>query len=414
MIRLIQNDIHRKDAYFIIFFILMNLRFYNCALAHPLRYVFFISDILFSFYFLYCFLKYKEHNKNLVTISMSILYLIFWGSAIIGQIGEQNIFYWFRTASGSYLIFGFYYYLQLKRINPTFLFRLVLYMTIGYMIITILCYIQFPNCWFGIAGWVKDAVDDIISDGANRGILRFVLPCKMYIIFWIFYVLSRFKMNMRNLFILFVLVVYLLLIGNRFPLFTCALCSLYMILFSKNIRLKYKIQLTIFGILLLSIVVLIPFTNNIINSLLNYTSNQYESIGNENIRILSATYFFTEFNGHDLFHIIVGNGIITNDHSAYGLKIAQLQNIGYFSSDVGFCSIYIQFGIIGLLALALWLAGVLTIKIPKHLNYIKVFMFFIVLSMIAGGYWFQDLILIAILTYIMVYSHNKMIIQKKK
>lgn len=100
----------------------------------------------FSFYFLFCYIRYKKkHHVSLLEKSVSLLFLIFWGSLIVGSYQGQNFLYALKQLSMLYLIWGFYYYLRLYNIKVEFLFALFRYMFIGYLLITVICYILFPH-----------------------------------------------------------------------------------------------------------------------------------------------------------------------------------------------------------------------------------------------------------------------------
>ena len=135
--------------------------------------------------------------------------------------------------------------------------------------------------------------------------------------------------------------------------------------------------------------------------MLEITSTQAE-YGENDIRVSSATYFFTELNEGDIFKNIFGNGIYTHDLSPYGKLMDYAHEIGYWESDVGYAEIFVYFGLIGLIALLIWFIGVLTVRIPSEYFFLKIYLIFIIISMICGGYWFENIVEMAIITYILV------------
>ncbi len=113
---LLPSFIKKSNALFIVFFILHYLRLYNCVIykIQALKYLALIIDMLFSFYFLFCYIRYKKkHHVSLLEKSVSLLFLIFWGSLIVGSYQGQNFLYALKQLSMLYLIWGFYYYLRL-------------------------------------------------------------------------------------------------------------------------------------------------------------------------------------------------------------------------------------------------------------------------------------------------------------
>ena len=111
-----------------------------------------------------------------------------------------------------YLIWGFYYYLRLYNIKVEFLFALFRYMFIGYLLITVICYILFPHFLFGMPSY-DNAIKHMLSEADNRGVMRFNLPCKMLIPFFIFFQISKLQMSIKDISNLLFLFVCLFLIG---------------------------------------------------------------------------------------------------------------------------------------------------------------------------------------------------------
>ena len=84
------------------------------------------------------------------------------------------------------------------------------------------------------------------------------------------------------------------------------------------------------------------------------------------------------------------------------------EEVGFWESDVGYCEIYIYFGIVGLLGLFFWCYGVYDIKIEESYKYIKYYFLFLMVSMICGGYWFENIYVVNILTYTLVKSNENL------
>ena len=179
------------------------------------------------------------------------------------------------------------------------------------------------------------------------------------------------------------------------------LCSFLLCMTSKSLNLSQKVKLVVIFFVLGVLIYNIPFTRNIVNNMLEITSTQAE-YGENDIRVISATYFFTELNEGDIFKNIFGNGIYTHDLSPYGKLMDYAHEIGYWESDVGYAEIFVYFGLIGLIALLIWFIGVLTVRIPSEYFFLKIYLIFIIISMICGGYWFENIVEMAIITYILV------------
>ncbi|WP_287646090.1 hypothetical protein [Bacteroides sp.] len=208
---------------------------------------------------------------------------------------------------------------------------------------------------------------------------------------------------------IFILFILLLFIGNRFPLVISLLVIGYMIAVSNNIKFFRKIQT---GVVVTAVIAMLSFvsvTRNIIDSLIQTTVNERDAGDENNIRVLAATYFFLEFNGDKLEPKIIGNGIASNGDDMYSKEMKYLnEEVGFWESDVGYCEIYIYFGIVGLLGLFFWCYGVYDIKIEESYKYIKYYFLFLMVSMICGGYWFENIYVVNILTYTLVKSNENL------
>ena len=176
-----------------------------------------------------------------------------------------------------------------------------------------------------------------------------------------------------------------------------------MLLASRLFFFFQKLKIAVTVSLLVMLLFCIPLTSNIINSLVDMTKTERQAGDENNIRVLAATYFFKEFNAGNPEAVFIGNGIASNGSDSYSRKIKYLNTyLGYWESDVGFCEIYIYFGILGLVALLFWCWCLYKTKVRNEYKYIKYYFLFLILAMICGGYWFENLYIVNILSYILV------------
>jgi len=273
----------------------------------------------------------------------------------------------------------------------------------------IICYIQYPDCWWGIAAWEDDGLGHLANDSLDRGVIRFSLPCKMLIPLFIFYYFNK-SINLKqkiNWAAIGVLGILLLMIGNRYPLALTVVIVFIMYMYSSKLRLYQKVYAVMTIIVFSLFIYIIPFTNNIVSSLVNRSNQEYEGSGENNIRVLAATYFFTDFNEGNAFNKIFGNGIYVPKSNPFSEEIDRLKDdFAFYTSDVGYCQIYLFYGLIGILGLFLWYLTSLKLKVPKKGKFIKIYFTFLMLSMIAGGYWFENIVIVAMLSYVLS-EYNK-------
>lgn len=306
---------------------------------------------MYAFFFAFCFIKYKSRTTiTKLEVATAILYVVFLLSVFIGIKNGQQIDRVLKYTSMVFLQFGFYYYLRLHNVSTEFLLKLLKRLLIGYAVITVLCYLQYPNCWFG--GDDEQSLARMKSSLEDRGLIRFTLPCKMLVPLFLFMEIQNLGLWVNNKMKIFILFILLLFIGNRFPLVISLLVIGYMIAVSNNIKFFRKIQT---GVVVAAVIAMLSFvsvTRNIIDSLIQTTVNERDAGDENNIRVLAATYFFLEFNGDKLEPKIIGNGIASNGNDMYSKEMKYLnEEVGFWESDVGYCEIYIYFGVIGLLGL---------------------------------------------------------------
>lgn len=286
----------RKCEIFVVIYILHIIRFYYFLPYTFLHNILNAIDILYAFFFAFCFIKYKSRTTiTKLEVATAILYVVFLLSVFIGIKNGQQIDRVLKYTSMVFLQFGFYYYLRLHNVSTEFLLKLLKRLLIGYAVITVLCYLQYPNCWFG--GDDEQSLARMKSSLEDRGLIRFTLPCKMLVPLFLFMEIQSLGLWVNNKMKIFILFILLLFIGNRFPLVISLLVIGYMIAVSNNIKFFRKIQT---GVVVAAVIAMLSFvsvTRNIIDSLIQTTVNERDAGDENNIRVLAATYFFLEFNG---------------------------------------------------------------------------------------------------------------------
>lgn len=393
---------------FVVIYILHLIRFYFFIPYVNLNNILNIIDTFYAVFFVICFIKYKIRKPiTKLELATVFLYLIFCFSIFNGIRGGQEIARVLKYTSMVFLQFGFYFYIRLYNIRVNFLLRFLNTLLIGYALISVLCYLQYPHLLFG--GNDVQSLARMKTSLTERGLIRFTLPCKMLIPLFIFIEVQNLGLKAYNKAKILFLFILLFLIGNRFPLVVSLLVIIYMIILSDHIKFMMKVKAGLIIIGLIFLFSIIPITRNIMLAQIQTTLNEKDAGDENNIRVLSATYFFTEFNHDKLTPIIIGNGIPSNGNDKYSKRIKSLNEEQIFwEGDVGYCEIYIYFGIVGLFALFFWCYGIYNIKIEIKYKYIKYYILFLMISMLCGGYWFENIYIINIITYILVKSNENL------
>lgn len=279
---------------------------------------------------------------------------------------------------------------------------------IGSILITILCYLQYPNCWFGLTDRVTE---NALKESFNmRGTLRFNVPGKFLSCLFIFYIIQHFRFSYLQIVQLLLLFIFLIFSGHRFPIAVCVLLSVIMIFCSRIIEWKRKLQIIIISSLIAYALFVIPTTRNTIDKLVEMTEEGgADDLDDDNIRLRSSYYFFNEFNApDDYYHIILGNGMCFPNSGKYADKMEAANQRVFYCLDVEFCEFYIYWGIIGLVFLVLFFLGAFVVNVPKEFIYVKYFMLFILVTMTCGGYWVWNFIFISMLSYVLIVENRKL------
>ena len=404
-------NIKQSQVWFLVLFMLFQYSFYSCNIfGFPFfKYLRYCVNAYYAITFLFCAFSCKKDSKSFLEKTMIYTYIVFFIALIVGVMDGQYIDYALKGASGSYLTWGVYFYLKKYHIPEDFLMRMIKLFIVGTFVVVILCYIQFPNCWFGITD--DDTVESLIrSASEERGTLRFSIAGKFLVSLLIFYQLQSFTMSRKSIFRLTVCFAFLLLAGHRVPFAVTVALSLLMVVFSKAIRKKTKIQLVGMMAILCALVFIIPATKNIIDKQTALTEQGGASgVDEDNIRLRMATYYLTEFNApNDYYHKILGNGMFFPNSGKYAKRVEALQDRQYWLVDIEYIQHYIFFGLLGLVALLMWYVAMLTIRIPKDYVYIKYFIMYIALSETTGGYWEWHLPVLSMLSYFL-WRKNKLL-----
>ena len=407
---LFPDNVCKRHAVFLFIFLLNYYRCFNCIIYNiPIfKYGAYVIEIIFSFHFILCALKCSKRRNSIFEKSIDYVYLMIFIALVIGHFDGQNFTYAIKWVSRTWLLWGVYYYLKYHNLPIDYIFGLIKFLLIGSVAATLISTVQFPNSWFGMSG--EDALQGMKDSLSQRGVMRFNVPGKILIVLFIFKEIQNFTFSSRILLRLAMMTIFLVMIGNRFPMAVCLCMLLVLVFISKTIKFKHKIQVLLSVGIIGIAVFYIPFTKDIIDKLLALNDAAgANGLGDENIRVLSSTYFFTEFNSpNDYYHILLGNGMAFPNSGGFSDKIYELSEMyGYYASDVGYAALYLFFGIIGLLIFLIWLFSSLFVKVSNEYAYIKWFFFFLAISMICGGYWFEYFVEVAMLSYILVVSNNK-------
>lgn len=321
-----------------------------------------------------------------VLLSMFMAYSIYNQSFTTTLIAQRFMYFYFV-----------YFALHQIRISDADLEKIIVYLAIVYVIFYMAQFIAYPKILFNVR---------VIEE---RGTIRIFQAGLSYLILAYFLLLNRIfdEFSPGRIALLLVFFGVFILMGTRQLMFTMLLLTMIYILMSKKVKSRILV-------ILLAILAIIPvffMFQDIFSNIINLSQEQ--SVGyEENIRILSATFFLTDFFPNNLAYII-GNGA-DSSNSSYGMMIQMYKDaFGFYQSDVGIIGDYSRFGAIFLIAVIVIIYKVFRSKIGNELDYIKYFYLTVLLTSFTGGGFFGEansIVAICITLYLIdVYTYNQAI-----
>ena len=153
----------------------------------------------------------------------------------------------------------------------------------------------------------------------------------------------------------------------------------------------------------------------IIGSMINISKLQAEGqlYDGEDPRVTEYKYFFSDYS-KNIITDVFGNGV-PNINTSYGKYKAQQEMKGIYLSDVGYPSIYVFLGLIGLFVYVfLFIRGTFQ-KLPEELGYINMFMAFMIPANVAASWYMgaDTQLALAICVYLIyIYRNNPKLIER--
>lgn len=239
---------------------------------------------------------------------------------------------------------------------------------------------------------------------AARGTIRIYLPGAHYIAIAFYWSLQKFfrSNKMKNLLVMFLILIVYVMRGGRFPLAILVLIVVLFLLFDRKVKSRFFIML----LGLLGAFAIFMIFQNIFLELAN-TSERNASIGNDYIRIKATRYFLTDFFESPLAYI-TGNGMY-HLHSAYGKQIIYYQMVyNYNLGDIGIMGNYAIYGLFFVLGVLIICIKAMVIKIESDYIFIKYYFIAVIIGLVlSGGFSNSDFIcMIVCMLYLMDISND--------
>jgi hypothetical protein len=359
-----KDTIHKMETsserfYYIIFFCVGTILFFSPAFVPPsIPYYLYYAIIAFS-----VFIIIIKNRSTANTFNLPVILLLI--SVIIAGISATNS--WNQSLFGTvkshirYLSYILFFLLIIFKFKIPEIEKMIIVLGIIYIIIYAATFIAYPVVLFGNAS----------KYGTERGFQRIVSGGQGFLFLFSFFSLGRLlkKPKITWLIIYLITVVCIVITLTRTLIVTSFVFSvLYILIKTSNIKKILAIMVLISSLFLIS-------RSNIFNILLKQTQSETADVKN-NVRLLSATYYLNYFSP-DTFSRIFGNGVPDYD-SSYGSFCRYMEEkFGYYVSDIGYLGLYVQFGLIAVLAYVMLIYKTIKIKVSEEYLYCKYFLYYI-------------------------------------
>lgn len=327
---------------------------------------------------------------QLIFLSMLIsifMAYISWGQSIMNSI----------LATVPYMLWIFFFYLLEIKIPIKTIEKIILIYGIIYIILYFYQFTHPEPILFGYG-------DEFSEEG--RGIIRIRFPGG-----GIFYLASFMAINKLTTqkdkrwlwFLLSILgVVVTVMQVTRSDIFALSLLFFYHLVKDLAIFKKFIVIISFIG-LLFFLKFLYNSNNPIVEGIVEQQKSDIQA-GENNIRVIEGNYFLTEFSPNNISRIF-GNGVPYALETEYALYVDKLTNErGFYFSDVGIIGMYAMFGILSVFAyILIWIKS-FTLPIPKEFNYVKYYLWYLLITSLTSYYVFHSRYLIATVFALYIYQ----------
>lgn len=370
----------------VVIYCILNVFFNNYYLQTKIPSYGGIAILFFSILFITNFKRIiKNLGGNNITsivskLLMMFIFSILWVFILWGQLPWSSMIV--MGSLGGVFPLVVYFVLQKYKISTQTLVKAITIIYILYVICYLIGLYTIPTPLFGYTE-KSSSIEEIADSIAQRGVIRLGVPGADFVVLIIFLILTRYK-NKKIFYLLLIPVsITLLMRGTRTPFFATIIIAFIYYLW----QIKHK------WIIIFTGVIIYIFSGSIYQKMLNsdsdnavikyvqMTSNQIERSNEkeEDIRIEMTKYMFTEFNEGNIMRIIFGNGV-PGYSGHYAKVIEKLGNDrSYYPVDTAFTTIFVYFGIIGLILYLQLLWIVIKTKASPEGTFSKLYIYYLYL-----------------------------------
>lgn len=304
-------------------------------------------------------------------------------------------------ATAPYFIFLLFFFLLRVQFSVTLLEKSIICCGVLYVILYAFQLVQSPTVLFGHSLWGDEFTED-------RGVTRIIFPGGSIMVLSAFIAMNKLTSQKKHLWFwglmaLLGLIIPILQVTRQFIAGTLLI---YIFHLTRTLGATKKILL-FFGAFL--VILSLPFIEHpVVEGLISSTESDLGS-GGDYIRVLAGEYFLFDFSPSTAAYIL-GNGVPYTGVSDYGLFTDSLNvNHYFFLSDVGIIAVYAMFGILAIIGYVLIWVKSFTIPLPAGYQYLKYYLWFILLTSFTwySTYHYHYLIITIIVLYMYQAIYDK-------
>lgn len=308
----------------------------------------------------------------LVIVVSSIVCLITWGQSIFDTL----------LSSVPFFSFVLYYYLIDKRLKVSEIENVLWWFLLIFIVCFYIALAVAPTRLFLGYGEIGKDID--MERGMSRIRLTHIGAGPLYLCFFLAISKLKYAVKKKNwLLLVFVLFVTIVLQLGRQAILFSAVFGLLLYLQGISVFKKIIIVGAIAGV-----VYIIPLiAGSIFQGLKDRTEQELESQedGEDNVRI-AAYRLYTTGISRNILNDIFGNGLPSLGKSTYGEYIDKNgRDNGLIPNDVGYASLYLYYGFVGMVLFLFILVKVMRIRVDKQYSYAKYYIYFLYCGNVAGS-----------------------------
>lgn len=400
-----------RNTFIIVFLYCIWTKFFNFVGITTIYYGTLMSLCLFAITLSLLPVIFKKQKDPISTATQKLclcfLLSVVWCYVYWNQTFYDSLRTYFAPSSGVFPIVLFFL-LKKEKVSFASIVRSIVVITIIFILCWIIGLFTVPNPIFGASS--QDLSENYESTMEQRGVIRLYMQGADFIVISIMLVLTHFEDKKKYYIFLIPLFIMLILRGTRTPFFvTTLICTVYLVS-----KIKHKI---ISFILIVFVALSIPLVQNAVmesnsdNPIIKYIqiTNMQLSNGNDeqDIRVEMSEYMFTRFNQGKILPMLFGNGIPNGGQ--YGAKMSRLQeNNYYYVVDVGFTTIFIYFGVVGLILYGLLLSVIIKTKVTQSCLFAKLYLIYLYLILPTNcSLITMCSVMVAITLYVLYLGSNK-------